>query len=148
MPMKAIRLSEAFEQVRDALRAKPQVLQNLDPSLQDYLIENREQEERRDMWKSASRQSLIALHRSKESVVFFRSGLNRGQLVAYVRDPDVGVILELDYIDWSPIGGRLLLLEPPYAFEEDFLDNAPFSGNPNTFCSWRLSAHLPMAKRI
>jgi hypothetical protein len=26
-----------------------------------------------------------------------------------------------------------LLLEPPYAFEDDFLDDAPFTGNPKTF---------------
>ena len=133
IPMKAIRLSEAFEQVQDALRAKPQVLQTLDPSLQDYLIKNREQEERRDIWKFASPRSLIALHRGKELVVFFRSSLSRGQLVAYVRDPEDGAILELDSMEWNPVGGRLLLLEPPYAFEEDFLDNAPFSGNPDTF---------------
>ena len=41
MPMKVVRLSEAFERVQAALRAKPQVLQTLDPSLRDYLIQNR-----------------------------------------------------------------------------------------------------------
>lgn len=133
IPMKAIRLSEAFEEVQDALRAKPQVLQTLDPSLQEYLVKNREQEERRDWAKSASRQSLIALHRGKEAVVFFRSSLSTRELTAYVRDPEDGAILELDSTDWSSVGARLLCLEPPYAFEEDFLDNAPFSGNPNTF---------------
>lgn len=133
IPMKSIRLSEAFEQVQDAFRAKPQVLQTLDPSLRDYLIKNREQEERRDIWKFASRQSLDALHRVKESVVLFRSNLRTRELIAYIRDPEDGAILELDSMDWSATGGRLLLLEPPYAFEEDFLDNTLFGGNPNTF---------------
>ena len=133
IPMKAIRLSEAFEQVQDALRAKPKVLQTLDPSLLDYLIKNREQEERRDTWKFASRRSLIALHRVKEAVVLFRSSLMTRELIAYVRDPEDGAILELDSMEWSSVGGRLLLLEPPYAFEEDFLEYTPFSGNPNTF---------------
>ena len=95
IPMKAIRLSEAFEQVQDALRAKPKVLQTLDPSLLDYLIKNREQEERRDTWKFASRRSLIALHRVKEAVVLFRSSLMTRELIAYVRDPEDGAILEL-----------------------------------------------------
>ena len=132
MPMKVVRLSEAFERVQAALRAKPQVLQTLDPSLRDYLIQNREQEERRDIWKLASRQSLNALHRVKESVVLFRSSWNR-ELVARIRDPEDGTMLELDPMEWASIGGRLLSLEPPYAFEEDFLEYSPFSGNPNTF---------------
>ena len=42
-------------------------------------------------------------------------------------------MLELDPMEWASIGGRLLSLEPPYAFEEDFLEYSPFSGNPNTF---------------
>ena len=65
--------------------------------------------------------------------MFFRSKLRRGELTAYIRDPEDGSILKLDAPDWANVGGRLMLLEPPYAFEEDFLDNAPFSGNPNTF---------------
>jgi hypothetical protein len=133
IPMKAIRLSEALEQVLEALAANPKVLETLDPSLHDYLIQNREQEERRDIRKFASRRGLIALHCRKESVVFFRSSLSREELIAYIRDPEDGAILKLDSAEWNPVGGRLLCLEHPYAFEEDFLDNAPFSGNPNTF---------------
>jgi hypothetical protein len=132
IPMKAIRLSEAFEQVLEALGASPKVLETLDPSLQEYLVKNRELEERNDM-KAKPPQKLDVLHRREEAVVFFRSSMRSGELTAYIRDPEDGAILQLDSPDWSPTGGRLTLLEPPYAFEEDFLDNAPFSGNPNTF---------------
>lgn len=63
--------------------------------------------------------------------MFFRMALRKGKLTAYVRDPEDGEILQLDALDWG-LGGRLLLLESSYAFEDDFLDDAPFSGNPKT----------------
>jgi hypothetical protein len=133
IPNKAIRLSEAFEQLRRGLSANPEIVETLDPVLNEYLVKNRETEEKRDKWKSKPTQALIALHRVKEAVLFFRATLSSGELIAYVRDPDNGELLQLDSIDWSPVGGRLLLLEPPYAFEDDFLDDAPFTGNPRTF---------------
>lgn len=134
VPMKSIRLSDAFEQVQHALRANPKVFfDTVDPSIQEYLIKSQKFEEQRDIWENESRRSLDELQRRKEAVVFFRSNLGRGEFIAYVRDPEDGAILQLDCRDWAPIGGRLLLLEPPYSFEEDFLDNAEFSGNPNTF---------------
>lgn len=132
IPMKAIRLSEAFEQVKESLWANPQALQTLHPSLLEYLNKNKQQEEARPTREFASRQSLDSLHRRKEAVVFFRSTLGRGKLIAYIRDPEDGAILELDPMQWGPVGGRLLLLEPPEDFTEDFLDYAPFLGNPNT----------------
>jgi hypothetical protein len=133
LPARAIRLSDAFERVRERLKEKPEVFDDLDPDLKEYLVKNKETEERRDKWKSTPPQNLAALHHVKEAVVFFRSKLFRGELAAYIRDPESGEPLELDSADWSPVGGRLLLLEPPYAFEDDFLDDAPFSGNPKTF---------------
>lgn len=133
IPEKAISLSEAFERVLKAVKAKPEVLVALHSELKEYLVKNRKAEERRDKWKSVSPQSLIALHHCKEAVVFFRSTLARGELTTYIRDPEDGTVLQLLATDWSPVGGRLLLLEPPYAFEDDFLVDAPFSGNPKTF---------------
>jgi hypothetical protein len=132
IPHKAIRLSEAFEEVRERLRASPELIETLDPDLQKLLQKNKEAEEKRYVWKSRPATTLIALQRVKEAVVFFRMALRKGKLTAYVRDPEDGEILQLDAVDWS-LGGRLLLSEPPYAFEDDFLDDVPFSGNPNTF---------------
>jgi hypothetical protein len=132
VPDKGIRLGEAFEQVREALSANPEVLETLDSAVREYLVKNKETEEKRDKWKSKPTQTLAALQRLKEAVVFFRVTLSRGELTAYIRDPEDGELLQLDTVDWS-LGGRVLLNEPPYAFEDDFLDDAPFSGNPNTF---------------
>jgi hypothetical protein len=133
IPEKAIRISEAFDSVLQALRDNPQVLETLDPHLRDYLTKNRKAEEQRDHWRSRSTKSKETFHAVKQAVVFFRSILSEGKLTAYIRDTNDGSILQLDTADWSPVGGRLMLLEPPYAFEDDFLDSAPFSGNPNTF---------------
>jgi ATP-dependent Clp protease ATP-binding subunit ClpA len=133
IPDKAIRLSDAFERVREALRSNPEVLETLDTGLREVLIKNKEAEEKREKWKLKPHRTLIALQHLKEAVVFFRAALSRGELTAYIRDPEDGELLQLDSIDWSPVGGRLLFLEPPYAFEDDFLDDAAFSGNPKTF---------------
>jgi hypothetical protein len=132
IPHKAIRISEAFEQVRERLSANPELMETLDPDLQKLLLKNKEAEEKRHVWKSRPATARFALQRVKEAVVFFRMALRKGKLTAYVRDPEDGEILQLDAVDWS-LGGRVLLNEPPYAFEDDFLDDAPFSGNPNTF---------------
>jgi hypothetical protein len=109
------------------------VLEALDADLKDGLVKNKQTEEKRHKWKSKPPQTLIALQRLKEAVVFFRATLGRAELIPYIRDPENGEVLQLDHTDWSPVGGRLLLLEPPYAFEDDFLDDAPFTGNPKTF---------------
>jgi hypothetical protein len=132
IPEKGLLLSETFERVYEALKANPEVFQTLDSALRKYLVKNGELEDQRDKRKSGSPQGLAALHRRKEAVVFFRSALGRGDLTAHIRDPQDGAVLQLAATDWAPVGGRLLLLEPPYTFEDDFLDNAPFSGNPNT----------------
>lgn len=133
IPENAIRLGEAFDEVLHAINQDRTPLDKLNSELKDYLIKNRQQEEQRDRWRSKTTKSKESHHRIKEAVVFFRSNLSRGELTACVRDPQDGTVLQLDAADWSPVGGRLLLLEPPYAFEDNFLENAPFSGNPDTF---------------
>ena len=44
LPTEAIRISEAFESVFQAVRDNPQVLDTLDPGLKDLLVKNRQQE--------------------------------------------------------------------------------------------------------
>lgn len=133
LPDKAIRISEAFDRVREALTAKSDALKTLSAAKLKFLCQAKEEEARLQRSQRLSQKSLAALHHGKEAVVFFRDSLERGELTTYIRDPEDGAILQLDSLDWHPMGGRLLLSEPPYAFEEDFLENDPFSGNPNTF---------------
>jgi hypothetical protein len=133
IPKDAIYLSEAFEQVVQALAKDATALATLHMEIKDALAQLRQRDEQRHRKRSASKEAKNAAHRLKEAVVFFRSNLANGRLVAHIRDPATGDVLQLNSVDWSLAGGRLLLLEPPYAFEEDFLDNSPFSGNPNTF---------------
>lgn len=156
IPAQAIWISDAFDSVLQALRASPQILETLDPELREYLIKNRKEEEQRHHGRFKSAKSKEAVHIVKQAVVFFRSILCRGELTAYIRDPDDGSILQLDASDWSSVGGRLLFLAPPYAFEDNFLDNAPFSGNPNTFIRgayrpiflWRKEFELWLSKKF
>jgi hypothetical protein len=52
IPNKAIRLSEAFEEVRERLSASPELIETLDPDLRKLLLKNKEAEEKRHVWKS------------------------------------------------------------------------------------------------
>lgn len=135
IPADAIRISEAFDKVLDAIIKDQKVLDSLSDDIKDILRKNMEMDEGRDHWKLRSQEAKDAHHRSKAAIVFFRWHLSRGELTAYIRDPEEkdSTILQLDYANWGPFSGRLLVCEPPYGFEEDFLESYPTSNNPNTF---------------
>ena len=67
---------------------------------------------------------------TKEATIFVRSSLRNGQLVAYIRDPENGDMRQLR--DWSPVGGRIYCFEPPYGFDDDFIDFKSFVRDTNT----------------
>jgi hypothetical protein len=102
IPAKAIRISEAFEHVLEAINANPKILETLNSRLQRDLRQSRKMDEAGDNWKHASEAEKREFHREKESTVFFRDRRRKRELLTYVRDPDTGEILQLNSRDWHP----------------------------------------------
>jgi hypothetical protein len=94
IPAKGIRLSEAFRRVLKALLANPTLVE---PTLEEYDIQ----------WKEDLKKIDQRWRQEAAANAFFRCHLIWGEkilgenLYAFVRDPDSGLILQLDPIGWG-----------------------------------------------
>jgi hypothetical protein len=90
IPMKAIRLTGAFQRVFEALLAKPAIID----TLEDYDLE----------WKEDLEKINQRFKPEAAANAFFRAHLiYDGNLHAYVRDPETTEILQLDSRGWQPL---------------------------------------------
>jgi hypothetical protein len=94
IPAKAIRLSEAYQRIFDALSANPTIVK---PLLEEYALDWKEDLEKIEQrWRQRAAAN-----------AFFRCHLIWGEMIygenlyALVRDPDSGLILQLDPRGWG-----------------------------------------------
>lgn len=98
IPAKAIRLSEAYRRIFDALSANPTIIK---PLLEEYALD----------WKEDLEKIEQRFRREAAANAFFRCHLMWGEMIygenlyALVRDPDSGLILQLNPGGWG-LGSR------------------------------------------
>jgi hypothetical protein len=68
----------------------------------------------------------------RAATIFFRNHLYVGNLLAYIRDPETGDILQLDHFDWGMGRNGFWPLRLPRRVD-DFVTNDDLVRNPNTF---------------
>ena len=134
IPAEAIRLSEAYARVLEAINAGPQILQTLEDFYKRDLRKSREHDEQSDNWLIASETSKRDFHRGKEAYIFFSVHLAAKELLAYVRDPENGDILQLDPGSWEPSYqvGIGLPFRIRSGMDSDFIDPDEYPG-PETY---------------
>jgi hypothetical protein len=119
--------------VLEGVNANPKILETLEDHLRRDLLKSKKFDEQSDNWLIVSAAKKRKFHREKEVTVFFRARLYAGELLAYIRDPESGEILQLDPFDWQPISKAPFKPITIPAGLEDFADNEDSCvHNPNT----------------
>ena len=106
IPEKAIRLADAFKIVLEGLIVKPEIFATLEKNWDRHLDKSEEQDDPEveaglaelDGTSIENRKKMI--RRSREANVFFRDHLSNGAIIAHVRDPQTGEILQLSPLGW------------------------------------------------
>jgi hypothetical protein len=131
IPAKAIRLGEAYQRVLRATNRNPKILDTLSQHLLKDLRESRRTKPPIVNWDGYSDADKKEFRREQEAAVFFRDRLRKNELLAYIRDPETGEILQLNPRDWRPTNRPLgEPLKVPAAMD-DFIDNGQGAFAPN-----------------
>jgi hypothetical protein len=104
IPIDAIGLTDAFWAICELFFARPEFSPQLDQYWTVVLEESRQLELRRRA-SEIDTQHEHEWHRAKLANVFFRLALKGQKLVARIRDPDAGDVLQLSsvgWLDWDP----------------------------------------------
>ena len=124
IPAKAILLADAFDWAFEKIYASPEILTTLG-EFQEILKLNRECEEGMGQYEEGS-------DLDRAATIFFRNHLYVGNLLAYIRDPETGDILQLDQFDWRMGHNGFWPLRLPRRVDS-FATNGDAVPNPNTF---------------
>ena len=114
IPAKAIRLEDAYKIVLQALIVKPQIFSTVAENWSVHLNKSEEQDDPEAYVLLAELDGISfeerkrITRRSREANVFLREHLLEGAIIAHVRDPEAGEILQL-----SPEGWGGPFVEPP-----------------------------------
>ena len=102
IPVNAIRLTDAYERVLDAVDAHPEILPEFDVDLLELLAKSRDKEREIQDPDVFDKELEEFWYRKKEVNIFLRKQLEEKKLVACVRDPETGDILQLSSDGWIP----------------------------------------------
>ena len=102
IPVNAIRLADAYECVLDAVDAHPEILPEFDVDLLELLAKSRDKEREIQDPDVFDKELEEFWYRKKEVNIFLRKQLEEKKLVACVRDPETGDILQLSSDGWIP----------------------------------------------
>jgi hypothetical protein len=105
IPKDAIRLTDAYECVVSLVSNHPELLPKFDEDWSEALRKSREEERKIEHDPETFDKELEEeWHRRKEANLFLRLELESKKLVACVRDPETGDVLQLRSDDWIPSG--------------------------------------------
>jgi hypothetical protein len=102
IPVNAIRLTDAYERVLDAVDTHPEILPEFDEGLLELLAKSRDKERGIQDPDAFDKELEEFWYRKKEVNIFFRKQLEDKKLVACVRDPKTGETLQLSSNGWIP----------------------------------------------
>jgi hypothetical protein len=131
IPAKAIRLGEAYQRVLRAINRNPKILNTLSQGLLKDLRESRRTKPPIVNWDGYSDADKKEFRREQEATVFFRDRLRKSELLAYIRDPETGEILQLNPRDWRPTNRPLFEPLKVPAGMDDFGNSDPRVFGPN-----------------
>ena len=97
-----IRLTEVYGSVLKAITANPKILDTMGEELLRDLRESKKSDELILNWDTYSEADKREHRREKEATVFLCDRLRKGELLAFIRDPETGETLQLNSRDWQP----------------------------------------------
>ncbi len=90
IPAKAIRLSDAYARVLEAVNANPKILETLEDHLRKDLLKSKKLDEQSDNWLIASAAEKGKFHREKEVTVFSAPVYTQGSCLRISVIPKLG----------------------------------------------------------
>jgi len=127
IPENAIGLSDVFNRIMDAAEKDPKRLK-LDDDERKEIRTTTESDLKQFVGDDYPPGDVDMIAQGKEANVFLRQCITEGQLVAYVRDPETGEVLQLPHEGWDNLEfhpGELGWLQSNHVHPDDPLNPGP-----------------------